>query len=585
MEQKDDRLQFTEDRCMPNYLTTPGTTTFTRSFRGTLDIDALIQDGKWEAATTALADGNLKPYEDASKFNLLLRAVTQKGTQEEMWNVISAMVDAGIRLDSIHCNIICQELCKGGRLEEVVEFMDHMTQGGVPISANLFNMLIMAQVQQNLMDDAKQTIELMEEAELEPNEATLNHIITGIKRRGGTPSFENIQFFLDKYGGNPQTMCIIFEILLQNGMEDEIPKVFEIFKGKGIAPTTEAFNVMMKYCESANRSYAVLRSMEISGCAPDKYTIYYLVRDGVLSTVDEVRRMLEKNGLQLDGDLMSGCVNGFIAKSLPMELLNCEKHRIQLEQRKPAGAGPQGLEVTEEEAALFGGLLGKANEDANPTSPRRMLKVVIATEEELSLFGGLLKFKMADNKQQQEEAGTTDDHKKGEDEHKVDSHQGVDLKKTFEMATRTIDFEVMREIYDHVYWDTDRAEGAEERLWLRGGEDLSGFSSYVVNPAYDENVFHEEIREEWLKELALAAYTTLESVYWSRKTNTYNIRVDHLRKQAARIWVSGISPYVGEETLANIFGQYGTVTIEQDDDEEEEDDDVTLLLWCSVWRG
>eukprot|EP00471_Norrisiella_sphaerica_P006543 CAMPEP_0184490928 /NCGR_PEP_ID=MMETSP0113_2-20130426/19237_1 /TAXON_ID=91329 /ORGANISM="Norrisiella sphaerica, Strain BC52" /LENGTH=768 /DNA_ID=CAMNT_0026875067 /DNA_START=132 /DNA_END=2438 /DNA_ORIENTATION=+ len=559
---------------------------------GPRQVEAYLKAHDWKAATRVITNlGRLDPSRDSSKFNPILKAVAGYGTRDDLWHTISEMVDHGIRLDPKHCSIILNAMINpqihlspskassenlsdnlsenfpesssglgakfqkfADKLSEAEEFLKDMTQGGIAYAKSHFYPFVRGYSAIKDHDKLEQILVMLVKSGYEVDTIAMNSLLAGIKDRGDVPTYEDLEIF-DKCGvaANSITMGLFLDCLVANNMEDEIPKAIQAFKEKGVQPTTGVLNVLLKHAKSKERVSQILNTLEKFGFVPDHLTILQLVKNGTLDSFGKAEDYLKRYGIQIHAKMLRVFITGFVTRGNPKALLECEKRRIELIRagelpsiavtvsEKEMGDAGRGNDVhhrdklidpTDFELQLFSGILPKEDHIPVPnehcdTSP-----------EEIRLFGGLLRL---DVKEQQNTPET--EISNTEDQRRIDVFDTselpyVDLEKVFQLARNLWDYDTMRDIYSHVFGGLQPlypGEGAP-LVPVNENSDMDRDITFV-----QEYIHNDNLREEWLQELARISPTTVESVAWARQSKGGAERpINSLRKHPLRLSIKRV---------------------------------------------
>ncbi|KAH0455290.1 hypothetical protein IEQ34_015322 [Dendrobium chrysotoxum] len=145
-----------------------------------------------------------------------------------------------------------------------------------------YNILINALCERDLLDDALNTLDLMEEREIKPDLVTFNTLLNAFYSKGMILKADEIWQRMTENGIQPDVRSFNAKIraFAWQGQILEAMEVLEELRRVGLEPDTLTFNALIKgYCRQGNLDEAkrIYKQMGKKGCFPDRHTLRELI--------------------------------------------------------------------------------------------------------------------------------------------------------------------------------------------------------------------------------------------------------------------------------------------------------------------
>ncbi|XP_020591825.1 pentatricopeptide repeat-containing protein At1g55890, mitochondrial-like [Phalaenopsis equestris] len=145
-----------------------------------------------------------------------------------------------------------------------------------------YNILINALCERDLLDDALNTLDLMEKREIMPDLVTFNTLLNGFYGKGMISEADEIWQRMKETGIQPDVRSFNAKIraFAWQGKIVEAMEVLEELRRVGLEPDTLTYNALIKgYCRQGNLEEAkrLYKQMGKNGCFPDRHTLRELI--------------------------------------------------------------------------------------------------------------------------------------------------------------------------------------------------------------------------------------------------------------------------------------------------------------------
>mmetsp|Transcript_11610 Transcript_11610/g.17333 ORF Transcript_11610/g.17333 Transcript_11610/m.17333 type:complete len:566 (-) Transcript_11610:217-1914(-) len=181
-----------------------------------------------------------------------------------------------------------------------------MCQGGIEVRIKHLNILVRAYAKENNMKGVQHIIRRFKEFRIQVSTSTFNSILTAKKERREYPPLEFLDIMREN-GVEPSnvTFGILLEMHLQKKLFKEVPQVMAKFSKLGMEPTTQIYNILLKYAKTKSTAQAILTQMREKYLEPDVYTVMALHPFGMVPNVNQCDIILNSFRVPLSPKILS----------------------------------------------------------------------------------------------------------------------------------------------------------------------------------------------------------------------------------------------------------------------------------------
>ncbi|OMO97150.1 hypothetical protein COLO4_14849 [Corchorus olitorius] len=245
---------------------------------------------------------------DEFTYNMLIDNLCLRGKLEEALALLKDMESSGCARNVITYNTLIDGFCKNKRIQEAEEIFDEMEIQGVSRNLVTYNTLIDGLCKSRRVEDAAQLMDQMIMEGLKPNKFTYNSMLTYFCRAGDIKKAADIVQTMTSNGCEPDivTYGTLIGGLCKAGRVDVASRLLRTIQMKGMVLTPHAYNPVIQALfrrKRGDEAMRLYREMLENSEPPDAIT-YKIVFRGLCSgggpigeAVDFLVEMIEKGFL------------------------------------------------------------------------------------------------------------------------------------------------------------------------------------------------------------------------------------------------------------------------------------------------